>query len=109
MGRWAQRRRTGGGPAALTPSTLGQLVLAERDADTVSVHAVWSAPVTDTDFVGSDFETLPGNITIATITQDGANGLLLEFVAPVTLEATLSYTGSAPGIITPDSIALTNP
>ena len=103
MGRWAQQRRRGGG--GQPPPSLAHLVDGLIDVVQPSmVHFTYSAPVSG---------LLPGNFAVPV---DTAFGQILTTVDATHIDVlfdndvfdghTAEYTGSTPGVLTPDSIVL---
>ena len=104
MGRWAQRRLAGGGPPL--PVDLIQIVSAVIDG-TNFILLTYSAAVDIGDFLNSDFETVPNVRESIDITDPAANELYLEYSGGALAETAITYHGTAPGILTPQTIALT--
>jgi hypothetical protein len=103
MGRWAQRRRNGGGP----PPPGAELVSIEAAVidDSETVIVTYDSSVTATGFDAAAFESEPSGETGVSVSQLSANELTLNMSGSVTGDATLVYTGTKPGITTPQSVA----
>lgn len=104
MGRWAQRRISGGGPPA-TP-TIVQMISAAFDGLTLVV-VTYDGPVTASDFEATDFETHIGGLQPEAVNQMSATELQLDFGVVVTTEAELEYSGDVPNVLTPQTIEIT--
>lgn len=105
MGRHAQRRIVGGGPRPINNSLL-QIIEVALSVDGLEATLTFSGPVTDTDYIASDFATSPTITEPDTITQSGANGLLLVFLIDLHTQEFLRYVGNVPGVVTPQVLAL---
>lgn len=106
MGRFAQRKRTGGGPQL---QVLPILLLEGFIVTSNEITAVFSGNVTDTDFDNAFFETQPDTFSPDSITQSAANELLLFFSEDITDQTHLSYVGTVPNIPQPQTVPLTIP
>jgi hypothetical protein len=58
-------------------------------------------------FNPGDFSSEPSGSTPDTVIQDGPNGLQLMFTPDISSDSTVDYTGTAAGILTPDTVAIT--
>jgi hypothetical protein len=103
MGRYAQRRRSGGGPPGAPP--LIEMILATVDGTEVAVD--YSGPVTAGDFELTDFLFADGAVNPTVIAQSDTEQLSLTTAAPISADTDLTYSGDAPGILTPQTITLT--
>ena len=104
MGRWAQRRHRGGGPPAA--SALNFITEAAVDADpqfasTSPTHE----PVDALNFVATEFVSNPSGTVADDVQQDGANGVLVDFLISIATDTSITYNGGASGILTPQTIA----
>lgn len=107
MGRWAQRRRAGGGSSPdSAPPTIAQLLEAHIDG-IVTEQAVYTTPITAGDFSPGDFVSNPSGGTSTIVLQINATTIEIEFDNIVTGDDTLEYAGTNPNVITPDSVAIT--
>lgn len=103
MGRWAQRRRgNGGGGTGAAPILLVSAV----PITNLLITVTFDAAVSDADFANSDFTTTPGNFNPTTIGNNGPAALDLVFVDDVSAETDLTYSGSAPNVLSPQSVAI---
>lgn len=103
MGQWATRQRRGGGPP--TPPPLTQMSSSNAIGENEGVVA-YNGPVTAANFTITDFQLDAGIITVVNISQNGPNGLLLEFDDDVESGGSLEYTGAVAGILTPQTITM---
>lgn len=102
MGRWAQRRRGGGDPK----SVQGALLQIE-DANitsTTEVTAEYSGEISAAGFSDGDFTSLNSNETSISVTQFSANELVIEFSGTITGDDQIEYTGTKPGVLTPQTV-----
>jgi hypothetical protein len=100
MGRWAQRQRGGGGITPLNRMIEARISgLAEI---TVTYLAAINAAALDVD----SFITLPGTFDCTGIAAFTTRQIKLTFTDAVTAQTSLSYSGSTPGIQTPQTILL---
>lgn len=101
MGRWAQRRRGGGGIR-----DINKMIAAEVTApDTELVTYAYAVSASALD--ATTFHSQPSNEEGIDVFQNGANGIRIVYGNDVSLDTFLSYTGSTPGILTPQQIAFT--
>jgi len=99
MGRWAQRRRTGGGP----PAGAALITITEAEVtDTTEILVSFSANVNAGDFDPTDFTTQPSNATGTVFGAAGANYINTYFDHDITADTTITYNGTAPGVQSPD-------
>lgn len=103
MGRWAQRRRTGGGGQ----SHLVQMVLADLQADPHFVLVTWSGPVLATWFATNAFIETENSSDSVAITQSSTNALLIEFADTTASDASVSVSSQTGQAAAPDSIVIT--
>lgn len=104
MGRWSQRRRgRGGGP----PSAPNQMIAAQITANIDELLITYSADVDATDFDTTTWNAAPSGSTSINATQTSPNQLTVSFDNQVNLDATTTYFGTAPEILTPQTIAIT--
>lgn len=104
MGRWAQRRHTGGGPSALTGTGLILVSVLLLGLDDLIL--TFNEPVDSGDFGASDFLTLTEGFEPVGISQNGSNGLFLNFNDELTDENALQWTPSIPGPATPQQVPI---
>lgn len=99
MGRFAQRRRAGGGgtvqnrivSAVLTAPTFCKL----QYASNISISGLNA----------SDFTSEPTNIDCNDVTQNGARGVVLEWDMAITGETGLTYSGARQDLVSPQTIS----
>ena len=103
MGRWSHRKRMGGGPPTAAVGLTSMTVATIGPADRATV--TYSAAITAGDFTPSDFASLPSTETGAMITQADVNKLLIEMTGSIGGDTDLQYIDSAPGILSPQTIA----
>lgn len=103
MGRWAQRRRSGGGSSLAPP--LIQMIEALNDGITLSIE--YSGAVTAGDFDTAAFHVQPSDDQPDEIEQNGANGLNLNFSGDISGQTLLEYSGVTAGVLSPQAIGLT--
>lgn len=103
MGRWSQRRRSGGGTGRTT-QVLVELVSASKSGGAVAVGQ-WSAPIDVGDFSPGDFVSDPSQENGSSLAQSGANGIEVTFSGDVSADTEFQYTGDTPNVKTPDASA----
>lgn len=102
MGRYAQRRRSGGGTPALTP--LASITSVETDGTDQIIN--WDRPVNAADFALTDFVYSDGFQNPLTIIQ--ANPIRFDTTTAVGLSSgTLTYAGDVPAVVSPQTIDIT--
>lgn len=67
----------------------------------------FSAAINVADFVQENFHTLPLNQEGVAVTQDSSATLAVDFGLDVSAEFGLLYDGDAPGVISPQTVAIT--
>lgn len=103
MGRWAQRTRGGGGAST---SSIIQMVSAHI-VDGATITVTYNANITAITFTAADFTTTPSNFSSDLVISQVGTVLTLDFGNDISFETAITYTGSATGIQTPDSVNLT--
>lgn len=98
MGRWAQRRRTGGG---MSLNFMTDAVQFDVDKAT----ATYLAPINAAFFTGTEFFTAPSNQTSTSVVQQTANKLTVDFPLEISDDDTLTYTGTVASVLNPQTIA----
>lgn len=106
MGRWSQKRRSAGGGGGGGAGTPNRMVSADIDTAT-TVEITYRDQVDAVDFQLGDWLTVPSTITNSAIGQLGPRALFVTFEEDLGLETALDYFGIAPGVLTPQTIALT--
>lgn len=101
MGRWAQRRLSGGG----TP-TLNHMTQATIDG-TDFLRIDYASDIAPGDVNAAAYNTAPGGLTPTGIGQDTPLQLTLDFGENVTGQTTITYAGTTIGIRTPQTIPIT--
>jgi len=104
MGRWAQRRLAGGGGPPTANVGPFSMVFASRSAPTIII-ARYNSPVDISAMVETDFHTDLGSFG-DTLSQLSPNEIEIDFVAAQTTATHLTYDGSDPQVITPQTIAI---
>src|SRR3972149_5303461 len=99
MGRWAQRKRAGGGPV-----TLNQMIQAVKTGG-ILVEVEWSADVDPASFEPTAFTSEPSGIINQAFAVIGPRRLELQFEFPVDADTELVYLGLTPGMLTPQTIS----
>lgn len=98
MGRWAQRKRTGGGAPVLN-----YMVDAVKGTDFLSTaeyqNAVDATQLDDVTFVSTPSAT-PG----LAVDQNGTHEIVITWDANTAGDTGITYTGVTPGIVTPQTI-----
>lgn len=110
MGRWAQRQRRGGGPGTRPPPTVTITSIEVFDNPTGAMVVTFSADVVDTDFAGSDFFNLDIGSAADAVLGGDPNQLIVSAVAWIGLinaGQQVQYTGSAPDVVTPQTVVIT--
>lgn len=79
-----------------------QPAVADESAMTVTAPI----PIDASDFDPADFETQPGLLIPNDITQNDVQSIALLFSESPAAETTLNYNGDAPGMCSPQSIAV---
>lgn len=100
MGRWAQRRRAGGGPS--TAPT--QIILAQLSG-TDFVELTYNRTVNVADFSELNFTTNTA-VTAVGVGQTATNKLIVDFGEDISGAGSLTYTGTTPAVISPQTIAI---
>lgn len=101
MGRWAQRRRGGGGP-----NPLNQIISASIQGP-VLIEAVYAAPVDGAGFDVAVFESDPSAEQSSSYSIGPSTTLQIFFDFSVIGDTSLTYSGTTPGILSPQTVPLT--
>lgn len=104
MGRWAQRRRAGGGPGAAI--AIIHLVAATVTG-AATMTATYSGPPDISGLDPTDFLAVINGENGDDIAALGGNQIQIHFAGSIFGETTLEYSGTTPGYLTPDSVAVT--
>jgi len=105
MGRWAQRRLgNGGGGSGAAPILI---LSAEVQPDTLHVDVAFDANISVGDFAAANFSTGPILKIGTAVAQLATDTLRVTFGSDVSINATLTYAGTAPNVSTPQTIDLT--
>ena len=104
MGRWSQRRHCGGGPQLppLTPITITDVAAPTA----LELDVTFSSDVNSADFVNGDWLTVPGSKVPIAMTQIDTNQIELTFPTTIAAQTSLTYSGTAPGVISPQTIEI---
>lgn len=106
MGRWAQRKRSGGGNLAPITPDLPQMVSASiTGANTARVF--YSAPVNASEFGGGDHESISSHAITTNYIQNDDYSIDATFDDTITGDTSLEWHGTAPPLKTPDEIPYT--
>lgn len=104
MSNYTAKRRSGGGQA-------GEPVIAQMTAAVVTapttILITYNKMISSSDFTIADWLTNPGGVGVNIIFQASPTQLQLEMSADVTSEATITYDGTRPNTLDPQTIALT--
>lgn len=98
MGRWAARRRTGGGPPLLNYITRAQI------GGPTTVTLTYAADVAAASLDPANFESSPSGASGIGLAQATARVLTLETNDPVDTDSDITYGGSTPGFLTPQNV-----
>lgn len=101
MGRWAQRRRGGGGSP-----TLNQMINVTRDGDEQMI-VTYRNVVNVSDLQTSGFLANPGAVTPPGVTQLSPTQLTVDFEADTSAFTTLVYAPPTSGFVAPQQITIT--
>ena len=99
MGRWSQRRRSGGGPptALIEMTQVNVFLFNDLDVD-------YSGQVDANDLDPGAFQSAPSDEFGQTAVNQTSTQVRIHFAAPINADDTLTYTGVTPGILTPQVI-----
>jgi hypothetical protein len=100
MGRWAQRKRAGGGPSAPSLTQIDTATLASN----TQADLFYNNSVTATDFDPATFTSSPSGVFGTAITQAGPNEFLIDLTGSAAGDDEIQYTGSVSGVLTPQSV-----
>lgn len=102
MGRWAQNRRSGGGPPV---AALNQMVNVS-DVTDATATVIYQTAVNGASLDAADFHTLPNAREGISILQVNPTTLEIEFDNFINDQSSIEYAGSAPNILSPQIIAI---
>lgn len=101
MGRWAQRKRSGGSaPNAVADDTF---IVGFHLAGSGSYEVVYNQEVTAGDFTATDFETHPSDETGLSVGQIAPNSLELTNDAMNNTDTSVTYSGPTPPANSPQT------
>lgn len=100
MGRWAQNRRSGGGPQTVN------LMTAAFISDSTSIDIEWSLPVTAGLLTPANFVSLPSGRTGVSFNALPPNSLNVVFSGTILTDTEVRYNGGNPGFLAPQTIPL---
>ena len=101
MGRWAQRRVRGGGPP--TAAAI-EITIATHDPIDDFSFLDYSADITGIPFNAADYTTNPSGLTGIAVNQTAPDQISVLFAMLYPADTSISYTGSEPGILTPQTV-----
>jgi hypothetical protein len=99
MGRWAQRKRTGGGAPVLN------YIIEATNFGGETAGAEYAYKVDANALSPAAFTSNPSGEIANTILQFDPRRIIIEFDIPQDADTTLVYSGTTPGIVTPQTIA----
>ena len=102
MGRWAQRKRTGGSPSP----PLNQL-LSATITGAATAEATYANPLDGAGFTPGDFQSSPSNETGTSIANVSANVIEVTFSGAIAGDVDFDFLGSRDGFVSPNSVAYT--
>lgn len=103
MGQWATRSRRGGGQGSST------ILIAMTDAivtGTFDIEVAYTADVVAATLNPADFSLTGSAANVANISQISSTLLLFEWDDDITAASQITYSGSTPNILTPQTIAV---
>lgn len=100
MGRWAQRRRAGGG--INQPITI---ISVSRQSNVV-LHVQFSSPVNYLAFANDAFTTSPGNIPSDAIGPVSADTIGVLFGSIITAETSVTYDDDVANVVSPETVPI---
>jgi len=98
MGRWAQRSRRGGGPH------LENFIVGARLVGSLSLRVYYAKDVDASQLVANTFESLPSGESGDFTQQVAPREVEVVLVGDATGDTSMIYTGTTPGIQTPDGV-----
>lgn len=101
MSNYTGKRRSGGGPNLSTPPA--HFTAAEFSAAD-QVTASYNQDVSALTFTAASFTTTPDGRTPTSVTPTGGDTIRLDYGLTVTDQTDLSYSGTDPGLLSPDTI-----
>jgi len=102
MGRWAQRRRSGGSPSTPNNEIL-TAAITQSNVATLTYARVMDAG----DLTASDFESNDSEETGTGFVQVSSNVVDLAFTGSIGADSSVTYTGTTPGFRTPQTVNYT--
>ncbi|HEX5219831.1 MAG TPA: hypothetical protein VFZ59_09710 [Verrucomicrobiae bacterium] len=106
MGRWSQRRLSGGGPPALAPSSSCIQITPPAQGNGSHLTVIFAGDIDANDFNTSDWETTPGLFVPDDVTQGASNALELNFNDDIEGETSLNFNGAVTGVCSPQSVPI---
>jgi hypothetical protein len=98
MGRWAQRKRSGGSP------TSENFIISATITDPFTITATYQGPVDFNQFDPITFNTDPSAQSADSVDQISSRSILITFLNNLTGDTELLYNGEVPGITTPQTV-----
>lgn len=107
MGRWAQKKRCGGGP--LNPNAPANSIVSATIIDATDAGVTFAQPVLDLEVLPGDFTSEPSGFSPAATVGISDTEFTLQFGLGdvITLDTDLVYTGTIPNVQTPETIPYT--
>ena len=98
MGRYSQRKRSGGGPPVLNHMTEAV------DFDPAGITVTYSQPIDFSQLSPGAFASFPSSTSCIAITPLAAREAEYVFGFDIDTDTTLVYVGTTPGVLTPQTI-----
>jgi hypothetical protein len=101
MGRWAQRRLSGGAGG----QSIGVLahIIAAAINDPVTAETIYNTSISDVGFGGGEFTSQPSGEVSTAVIESTPTSFLIAFPADISGDSSIEYNGSVPGFLSPDS------
>jgi len=102
MGRWAQRRRSGGSPSPPLPAMIAAII-----ADDVILQVTYDGPVDASLLVPSAFQSEPSLETGVSVDALTSNIVQVTMTGIIAADVDLTYDGPRGYVQTPQTVAIT--
>lgn len=106
MGRWSQRRHCGSSGELPVVNNLAHMIAATPIA-TDQILITYSQAINPAGLSAADFITVPGGFVPILVTGSGDEFLQATFGDAIADETDVQYSGTTPGFLTPDAVAIT--